>query len=420
MRYYFAAFFITVIFVLPWFAMKYPVELTSLTDSLAVKFGQLAAVVSHNPKTIAGLQSTYNIVVPKGTAKIRVLVVPGHEPEYGGAEYGDLKERDINVELSRELIKFLEEDGHYQVFTTRDEKSWHPTFEHYFNNDWDGIHEWQKAHKSSFTELVRIGQVKPAIPSVFHTDAPEDVALRLYGIDKWSNENSIDIMIHVHFNDYPRANKATPGKYTGFAIYIPERTYFNSSTTDALAQTIFARLAKYNPVSNFAGEKEGIVPDQDLIAVGSYNSVDAASMLIEYGYLYESQYVNPDIRSLALKDLAYQTYLGLQDFFDPTNTARASQVYDTLLLPHEWTSTNMAKGSVSSEVYALQTALLLRGLYPPPSSTLNECPRTGKMGPCTEESVVEFQKIKKVTGEKGKVGPKTREYLNKEFGAQVI
>lgn len=420
MRYYFAAFIVTVFFVLPWLAFNYPLELSNLTDLISQEVNQLAAVIVHKPKTVAGLQSTYNISAAKGTAKVRVLIVPGHEPDFGGAEYGNLKERNLTVELSQYLAQYLGEDSHYQVYVTRDQTAWNPIFQEYFKNYWGDIVSWQQAHKSLFTELIRIGQLPSIQPSVFHTNAPEDVALRLYGIDKWSNENNIDIMIHVHVNDYPRTNKSTPGKYSGFAIYIPEKNYNNSSTTQALADTIFRRLAKYNAVSNFAGEKEGIVPDQDLIAVGSYNSVDAASMLIEYGYIYEPQFANPALRSAALKDLAYQTYLGMQDFFDPTANVTLGNAYDTLFLPYSWTTPMTDKNASSSEVFALQTALIRSGYYPPKSESLNDCPRTGRLGHCTEAAIMEFQKQKNITGEKGRVGPKTIEVLNREFGSKVI
>lgn len=421
MRYYIAAFVVTTVFILPWFAVNYPVPLANFADLIGEKVNQIASVIVHNPKTVAGLQSTYNVAVPKGLAKVRILIVPGHEPDYGGAEYGSLKERDMNVELSKYLMQMLENDGHYQVFTTRDEKDWVPAFKDYFANHWNDIKAWQKAHKRDFAELVRVGQISQGTPSVFHTDAPEDVAFRLYGIDKWSNENDIDIMIHVHLNDYPRANKNTAGKYTGFAIYIPDSSYYNSSTTNSLAADIFERLKKYNAVSNFAGEKSGIVPDQDLIAVGSYNSVNAASMLIEYGYIYEQQFTNPEVRAVALKDLAYQTYLGLQDFFDPTNSTKLANVYDTLLLPYKWQGPiDEAKISSSTEIYVLQTALANKGLYPPPQNSKNDCPRTGKIGPCTKSSIMRFQKERNIKGEDGKIGPKTLDALNREFGTRPL
>jgi N-acetylmuramoyl-L-alanine amidase len=52
--------------------------------------------------------------------------VPGHEPGYGGAEYGSLKEREMNVELANDLSEFLKNNGHYEVIGARQHK-WNPT-----------------------------------------------------------------------------------------------------------------------------------------------------------------------------------------------------------------------------------------------------------------------------------------------------
>ena len=136
-------------------------------------------------------------------------------------------------------------------------------------------------------------------------------------------------MIHLHLNDYPGHSSTVAGKYSGLVIYIPAQQYNNSSTTKAVADAMFKRLSLYNPIDNLPIESGGIIDDPELIAVGVGNTADAASMLIEYDYIYEPQFVNPKVRSLALKDLAYQTYLGLQDFF----TKNANVSVDFLLPP---------------------------------------------------------------------------------------
>ncbi len=257
------------------------------------------------------------------------------------------------------------------------------------------------------------------MPGVEHQTVPNDVAYRIYGIDKWVDENDIDIVIHVHFNDYPGHGKV-PGDYSGFTIYVPQKEYDNSSTTQALADTVFKRLAKYNPVSDLPGESGGIVQDQDLIAIGAYNSVDAASMLIEYGYLYEPQFTNDDLRSPAIKDLAFQTYLGLQDFFDPKNAVSLTGSLDTLMMPHKWSNPITSNSAKASDIFALQTALVIDGDYPPPNRSKNDCPRTGTLGPCTKVAVQAFQKKFDITDEKGIVGPKTIDVLNNVFGTKSI
>ena len=70
----------------------------------------------------------------------------------------------------------------------------------------------------------------------------------------------------------------------------------------------------------------------------------------------------------------------------------------------------------SSDVYALQTALVIDGVYPPNDKSMNDCPRTGALGPCTLTALNVFQRKYGITDEKGIVGPKTRTILNGRFG----
>lgn len=426
MRYYLGVFAAVGILAIPWMAYNYPAETKYIFSSIENVGSQLAAVfVSHNPKTVADLQSRYNSSKTSTPAipvkKVRILLVPGHEPDYGGAEYGDLKERNLTVELAYDLKQFLSTNDRYEVFVTRDARSWSPAFAEYFRTGWNDIVAWQKAHKDEISSLARVGKFRPAAPEVIHQTVPSEVAYRIYGINKWVDENDIDIAIHIHFNDYPGHGRG-PGEYSGFTIYVPQKEYDNSPTTKALSGTIFKRLSKYSPTSDLPGESGGVVEDQDLIAVGAYNSVDAASMLIEYGYIYESQFTNESLRATALKDLAFQTYLGLQDFFDPQNIVKLNGSADTLIMPYKWSnpiaSTNDKVNS--KDVFALQTALLLEGVYPPAKKTKNDCPRTGRIGPCTKTAIELFQKKHGIKGEDGVIGPKTIDLLNQTFGAEVL
>ncbi|MFA6315318.1 MAG: N-acetylmuramoyl-L-alanine amidase [Candidatus Paceibacterota bacterium] len=424
MRHYLVTLFAVIVFVFPWFAMSYPAQTHSFLNELRTIGNQLASVIlSHNPKTVDAIRSRYNGDKPFSSRsqakKVRILLVPGHEPNYGGAEFGSLKERNMTVELAADLRDYISKNDRYEIFVSRDHDSWQPIFADYFKTHADAINVWQKAHKEEIINLARLGEYKRTTPAVFHNEAPTDVALRLYGIDKWSNENDIDIILHIHFNDYRRPSWTASGVYSGFSIYVPEKQYFNSTTTNVLAQTIFKRLEKYNAVSDLPGEKTGIIEDQDLIAVGSYNSVNAASMLIEYGYIYEPQFADETIRTLAIKDLAYQTYLGLQDFFDDKRDEDLEHSYESALLPYVWSKVIDEK-TVSPDVFTLQTALLMDGVYPPKEKNKNDCPRTGMIGMCTKTALEVFQNKYRITGEKGTVGPKTIEVLNKVYGSRTM
>ena len=421
MRYYFTVLFAVLLLAIPWFATIHPNDLVRYVSSISEKTDQVAsAVLTHNPKSISDLQDKYVRSLKKSEEKVRVLIVPGHEPGYGGAEFGLLRERELSLELSNYLVGFMKNNQHYDVIVSRDAKSWNPVFAKYFRDGWDEISAWDKAAHQEISRLIAIGDHKKVSSKVIHNTAPTNVALRLYGMTKWANENDVDIIIHVHLNDYPNHPRAQAGKYSGFAIYVPESQYDNSTTTKALAESVFKRIVKYNPVSNFPGESSGIIEEPDLIAVGANNTSDAPSMLIEYGYIYEPQFVNPLLRKAALRDLAFQTYLGLQDFFDPKAVVGDSAAFDTLLVPTKWNAEISKTSTSSPEIYALQTALVIDGLYPPKDKKLIDCPRTGSLGPCTLQALDDFQRRYGITDEKGTLGPKTRSVLNSRFGTGNI
>jgi hypothetical protein len=301
---------------------------------------------------------------------------------------------------------------------SRDENNWNPTLLEYFKTNWDQIIAYYKDNKQEVLHSVSTGKTTQAVANVAHNKAPQDVAFRLYGINKWETENAVDIAIHVHFNDNPRADTTKPGKYSGFAVYVPQHQYANSTTTKAVAESVFKRLSKYNAVSDLPMEDDGIIEDPDLIAIGAYNTTNSASMLIEYGYIYEPQFSDPAVRATTERDLAFQTYLGLQDFFGSGNDV--SLAYDTLMLPHSWNNDLTATNGTSADVLALQSALLLDGEYPGTGKTKNDCPRTGKIGPCTLDALSAFQKKYGIKGEDNVVGDKTREVLNNRYSVKAF
>lgn len=385
-----------------------------IEKSFAYVQQNLAAVLMHKPITVAELQGKYN----EPAKKVRVLVVAGHEPGYGGTEFGGVWERELNVELAKNLVEFLRNNGRYDVMLSRDDDNWNPVFTNYFKTQWSEIEAFFRDNKNEMVHKVSTGAVAPQNGTVKHNSARTDVALRLYGINKWENENAVDIAIHVHFNDYPRRDMNSVGQYTGFAMYVPEHQYANSTTTRAVAETVFKRIAKYNAVSNLPMEDEGIVEEPELIAIGAYNTTNAASMLVEYGYIYEPQFQNEAVRHSTLRDLAFQTYLGLQDFFGSGNDV--SFAYDTLMLPHSWKGEVSAEKASTDDALALQSALLLDGDYPGAGKTKNDCPRTGKIGPCTLNALESFQKKYGIKGESGVVGEKTRALLNSKYSVKSI
>src|SRR3989338_5604485 len=264
------------------------------------------------------------------------------------------------------------------------------------------------------SELVRAGDVH-SVEGVIHNSAPAETVLKLYGINKWANENNIDIVLHIHFNDDPTRNRKRQeeGKYSGFAIYVPEAQYSNAKASRAVAEPIFSQLAKFYPVSNFIQEQDGIVEDQKLIAIGAHNTLDPVGMLIEYGYIYESQFLNENIKKSVIKELALQTYIGTVHFFD-TDT-KLSLKYDTLLLPRNWEDAPQKGAKNKESVLALQTALNFEKLYPPEGFNKHDCPITGNFGHCTSLALKKFQKKYGINDETGKIGESTKNKLNEMY-----
>ncbi len=397
---------------------------------LAYFFGTLLAVVivyfvaqSAKLGSLSFTRDTVavGVISPAAQNKIHVLIVPGHEPSDGGTQFdsthGMLYERDMTVELGQDLQSYLQNDAKFQVDITRDTTAWSPVFASYFQNNWNAITAWEQAAKANYSTGTAAEELD-ADNTEIHNNAAEDVALRLYGITKWSNENNVNLMIHIHFNNYPGSPAKVAGKYSGMVMYIPAPQYANSVATAPIAKALFNRLSLYNPLSNLPVEAGGIIADPELIATGAYNTANMPSILIEYEYIYEPQLTNPATRSLAIKDLAYQTYLGLKDYFNQNPNVSVKNNYNPSTL-YAWNGLGDNKNSTSTDIYALQTALIMDGDYPPAGKTKNDCPHSGTFGACTESALAAFQNKNGITGEKNIVGQKSFDILNNIYTGQT-
>lgn len=344
--------------------------------------------------------------------KIKILIVAGHDDESGGTEFRGVKESKINLELALNLAEFFKDNDKFEITLVRDKNGYNPVFSDYFDENRDSVNEFIVKQKEIMSELVRTGEVHN-MEGVVHNSAPSETVLKLYGINKWANENGIDIVLHIHFNDEPTRRRNKEGKYSGFAIYVPEAQYSNAKASKSVAESVFNQLAKFYPVSNFTQEQDGIVEDQKLIAIGAHNTLNPVGMLIEYGYIYESQFINNKISELVLKELAFQTYAGIFDFFD--DDQKKSLAYNTILLPHKWDE-YLQKGAKSAEgVLALQVALNIEKLYPPNGFDRYECPITGNFGNCTSLALKKFQEKYDIHNETGKIGERTKKKLNELY-----
>jgi N-acetylmuramoyl-L-alanine amidase len=247
--------------------------------------------------------------------KIKILLVPGHDDEVWGAQYGNIKEADMNLRVALELQKILKKDKRFEVFITRTSGEYTKTFSDYLAKK-EEINAFKENAKRQTATQVESGDIvkKDGVP---HVAVNQDTAIKLYGINKWANENNIDAVIHIHFNDYPRKTKWVIGKYKGFVVYVPEIQLMNSTQSIRLGEKIFSELNKKYITSTFPDEKAGLVPDQKLIALGADGSLekDVKSVLVEYGYIYEKRFRNTKTRRQAYTDMARLTASGIKNFY---------------------------------------------------------------------------------------------------------
>jgi N-acetylmuramoyl-L-alanine amidase len=246
--------------------------------------------------------------------KIKILIVPGHEPNFGGAEYKNLLERDLNLQLSERLQNDLIKNPRFEITLARDKNGWNKSIENYISKNQTYIKKWVSSKKTDMLRLIDNGKLRLISPIVDHTTVPPQSAIFLYGINKWAAENKIDIVLHVHFNDNPKY-KGEPS-YEGFSIYVPERQYSNSISSKVFADNLLEEISKIENTSTMPQENPGVIEDQDLIAIGRYNTSDSLSALVEYAYIYEPFMQNPELRNNFIDDAASSTARAIRNFFE--------------------------------------------------------------------------------------------------------
>jgi N-acetylmuramoyl-L-alanine amidase len=337
-----------------------------------------------------------------GGPKVKILIMPGHEPGYGGAEEGGLKEREIAVTISNKLAADLAADPRLEVTVARTDTAWLPALSEYFESEWKNIQKFVASHKKAMQKLQKSGKVIDRSFEVEHNTAPSDVAYRLYGITKWANEEGYDLVIHPHLNYNVGAQFQS-----GFAVYVPDAQYGNAAASRPLGEDIMEELERIDTSSTLPIETYGLVEDQDLIALGAYNTANYAVALIEYAYIYESKIMQPGARDSVLADMAWETYRGIEKYLGAALPAK-----DTTVLPFAWQQVTIKQGDSTPEIYALQVALHKAGFYPPAGQLLVGCPISGYAGDCTVTALKAFQKSKGLE-QTGSIGPRTIAALKK-------
>ena len=245
---------------------------------------------------------------------IKILLVPGHDNEVWGAQYNNLKEADMNLVLAKQIYDVLKKDKRFQVFITRDQKGYVKEFSDYFTFQKDNILAFKNSAKQKTENKITDGTFisKTIVP---HNPVSLDTSVKLYGINKWANDNNIDAVLHIHFNDVPRKTIFEKAEYKGFSIYFPEAQMANSKESTLLAKSIFDQLFKKYNTSTLKEEVGGLIPDQKLIALGASGTLNknVRSVLVEYGYIY--RFGNSISRHKAYQNMASLTAQGIKNYF---------------------------------------------------------------------------------------------------------
>lgn len=247
-------------------------------------------------------------------SKYKILIVPGHEPTTGGAIYLDRREREMVAVIGEKLEKLVGADNRFEATLTRNENTFQPLFKMYFESA-DRIMEWQGIKKAETIKKVESGELAE-VEGIQHNSASQEASTYLYGINKWSGENDVDFIIHLHINDDVRKKRKIPGLYSGFSIYIPEKQYSNSKKSRELAEKVKEKLSEAYGASTLKAEADTIIEAQELIALGRYGTLDVPAILIEYGYIYENIFSEENFDKTAT-DMAERTYDALTSYLFP-------------------------------------------------------------------------------------------------------
>lgn len=252
---------------------------------------------------------------PSASNPLTILLVPGHDTDTGGASFRGVYERDLVVEVADDISNLLGQDPKYKIIIARDKQSWNPIFADYFTQNEQAILSFKDKSQTAFNLLVAAGK-EIVIPDMGeHTTVTPRAAIELYGINKWANENKVDLIIHLHFNNSTRRNTKIPGTRHGFDMYIPPKQSVNGATSRVIAEDIYNELKKkFSPEA--PGYYNSLFEDHSLIALGAFNTLTKPSMLIEYEYIYEKVLQNENDRNKELEQMAEQTVAGIKDYVD--------------------------------------------------------------------------------------------------------
>jgi len=265
-------------------------------------------------------EPTYTIApqeVGADQEKTKILVVVGHDNEVWGTQFLGVKEVELNRILGLYLYDFLKSDPLFDPAITQTDGDYITELATFFKENIERIKEHREERRVAYRTERKLqedaGEERDDV-IVKHNPVTDDVANKLYGLGLWAEDNAFDVLVHIHFNDYPGRPRGEAGKYSGFSMYVPHHGLKNSEESIALGKIVYGELLKQNAPSNLPVEKDGLIESAELIVLGARNSLRVPSILVEYGYIAEPRFNNAQ-RDATLRDLAEQTYVALKEFY---------------------------------------------------------------------------------------------------------
>jgi hypothetical protein len=256
---------------------------------------------------------TPTVDIVEAKEKIKILIVVGHDNDVTGSRNMGVGEVELNRILANHLFYLLKNDPIFEPSINQQNNDYIPELKEYFEENKEKILSYIKERKE-ISKKENNG-LNTDLDVVTHNKVTGEVANRLYGTSMWAEEKGFDFILHVHFNDYPGRPRNQPGKYSGFAIYIPDESLKNHKDSVRLAKVLYDELAIFQPKSNLPVEKDGIIESKHLIAIGTRNTLSIPSILVEYGYIAEPR-LQGEGRDIVIKEMAEQTYTALKNFFN--------------------------------------------------------------------------------------------------------
>jgi len=199
-----------------------------------------------------------------------ILIDPGHGGIDAGASAGDVREKDINLDIALKLQALIEESGGVAVLT--------------------------RAEDVSTADKNRDKSV---------TQKKSDLAERKKSIEKYD----ADIFISVHMN------KFSEEKYSGAQVF-----YSGTENSKKLAEVMQKTLREVLDKNNNRKEKDG-----NNIYVLKNNSVP--SILIECGFLSNESERNKFKNEQYKQKVAWAIYLGINKYFSSEKNMQISKNY---------------------------------------------------------------------------------------------